>query len=99
MTKSLDHLYPGIQVDKQKVHIHPNHLFNRLLAITQRENNMAPYFEYELTALLTSLFKENFMRKPLKSQLAKALEIGVQSYKETPQLQFEFLMEGPFFIE
>ena len=31
--RSLDHLYPGIQVDKQKVHIHPSHLFYRLTAI------------------------------------------------------------------
>lgn len=71
--KSLDHLYPGIQVDKRKGHIHPNHLFYRLLAIAQRENDMAPYFGYELTAIPTSLFKDSFMRKPIKSQLAKAL--------------------------
>ena len=31
--KSLDHLYPGIQVDKEKVQINPNLLFSRLIAI------------------------------------------------------------------
>ena len=45
---SLDHLhvYAGIQVDKQKVHIHPNHLFYCLIAIVQREEDMAPYLAH-----------------------------------------------------
>ena len=76
--KSLDSLYPGIQIDKQKVHIDPNHLFQRLIAIAQRETDMAPYFEYELTSIPTSLFKDGFMRKSQKSQLAKALQTGVE---------------------
>jgi hypothetical protein len=33
----------------------------------------------------TSLFKDNFMRKSVKSQLAQALEKGVQSSGENPQ--------------
>ena len=37
--KSLDHLYPGIQVDKEK---DPNLLFSWLIAIVQREEDMAP---------------------------------------------------------
>ena len=36
----------------------------------QREESISPYFEYELT---TSLFKDNFMRKAVKAQLAKSL--------------------------
>ena len=75
--KSLDHLQPAIQVDKQRVHINPNHLFSRLIAIIQREDDMAPYFDYELTTVPTSLFKDNAMRKPVKVQLAKALLNGV----------------------
>jgi hypothetical protein len=83
--RSLDHLHPGIKVDKQKINIHPNHLFYRLIAIAQRDENMAPYFDYELTAMSTSLFKDNFMRKSVKSQLAQALEKEVQSSGENPQ--------------
>ena len=83
--RSLDHLYAGIQVDKQKVHIHPNHLFYRLIAIVQREEDMAPYFGYELTAMPTSLFKDNVMRKSVKSQLAQALGNAVQPSAEKAQ--------------
>jgi hypothetical protein len=83
--RSLDHLHPGIKVDKQKINIHPNHLFYRRIAIAQRDENMAPYFDYELTAMSTSLFKDNFMRKSVKSQLAQALEKEVQSSGENPQ--------------
>ena len=34
---------------------------------------MTPYFDYELTAIPTSLFKDHAMRKTAKAQLAKAL--------------------------
>ena len=77
--KSLDHLHPGIIVDKQKINIHPNDLFYCLMAIAQRDENMAAFFYYELTAMPTSPFKDNFMRKSVKSQLAQALEKDVQS--------------------
>ena len=83
--RSLDHLYAGIQVGKQKVHIQPNHLFYRLIAIVQREEDMAPYFGYELTAMPTSLFKDNVMRKSVKSQLAQALGNAVQPSAEKAQ--------------
>ena len=83
--KSLDHLHPGIKVDKQKINIHPNHLFYHLMTIEQRDENMAPYFDYELTAMPTLLFKDNFMCKSVKSQLAQALEKDVQSAGETPK--------------
>ena len=54
--KYLEQLYPGIPVDKQKVNINPTALFSRLIAIVQREEDMTPYFHYELTAIPTSLF-------------------------------------------
>ena len=38
---------------------------------------MSPYFEYELTSFPTSLFKENFMRKAVKAQLAKSITDSV----------------------
>ncbi|CAB4029738.1 Hypothetical predicted protein [Paramuricea clavata] len=46
---------------------------------------MTPYFDYELTAMPTSLFKDNFMRKSVKSQLAQSLEKNVQFSGENPQ--------------
>lgn len=53
MTK-FDLWHAGIQVDKKKVHINPTLLFSRLIAIVQREEDMAPFFNYELTQLLYS---------------------------------------------
>ena len=44
-----------------------------LKAIVQREEDMAPYFRYELTSILTSLFEDHAICKTVKSQLANAL--------------------------
>ena len=83
--RSLDYLYPGIQVDRQKFHINPTLLFSRLIAIVQREEDMTPYFDYELTAIPTSLFKDKVMSKPAKAQLAKALTTAVQPSERMKQ--------------
>jgi len=61
--KPLADLNPGIQVDQQKLNINPIILFSRLITIVQREEGMSPYFDYELTAFPTLLFKDNFMHK------------------------------------
>ena len=77
--KPLADLKPGIQIDQQKLNINPIILFSRLIAIVQRKEDMSPYFDYELTAFPTSLFKDNFMRKSVKAQLAKSLTDSVDS--------------------
>ncbi len=69
--KPLSHLQPAIQVEKQKIHIDPTILFSRLIAIVEREEDTKLYFDYELSSFPTSLFKDGFMRKGVKSQLAK----------------------------
>ena len=46
-------------------------MFNRLIAISVREESLKPYFEYELTSEPMSLFKEGMMRKPDKPSLRK----------------------------
>jgi len=76
--KSIDHLYPGVQINRKKIHIDPNILLYPLIAIVQREEDMRPFFDYELTTIPTSLFKDNMMRKANKAQLATALKQGVQ---------------------
>ena len=81
-------MYPGIQIDKDKVHINPTLLFSRLIAIVQREEDMAPYFDYELTAIPTSLFKDYAMHKTAKVQLAKALMSNVQPSECNTQLNY-----------
>ena len=81
--KPLADLKPGILVDKQKLNISPTILFSRLIAIVQREEDMSLYFDYELTAFPTSLFKDNFMRKAATAQLAKSLtdSVNVSEHK------------------
>ena len=76
--RSLDHLYPGVKIDKKKVTINPTLLFSRLIAIVQREEDMVPFFDYELTTIPTTLFKDNAMRKTEKAQLARAIKQAVQ---------------------
>ena len=77
--KPLADLKPRIQIDQQKLNINPIILFSGLIAIVQREEDMNPYFNYELTAFPTSLFKDNFMRKSVKAQLAKSLTDSMDS--------------------
>jgi len=43
--KSLNHLYPAIQIDMQKMHFDPSVLFNRLSAILQIEEDIKPFFD------------------------------------------------------
>ena len=87
--QSLDHLHPGIQVDKKKVHINPTLLFSRLIAIVQREEDMAPFFNYELT---TILFKDNALRKTDKAQLARGLKNAVQP--SALSLRAKYVLDG-----
>ena len=83
--RSLNHLLPGLKVDKKQVYINPTILFSRLIAIIQREEEISPYFDYELTVIPTSLFKDNTMRKTPKSQLAKAVANNVQPCEHNVQ--------------
>ena len=46
---------------------------------------MSPYFDHKLTAFPTSLFKDNFMRKSVKAQLAKSLADSVDSSEHNRQ--------------
>ena len=43
---------------------------------------MSPYFDYELTAFPTLLFKDNFMHKSVEAQLAKSLTDSVDSSEQ-----------------
>ncbi len=46
---------------------------------------MGPFFNYELTTIPTSLFKDNAMRKTEKAQLSKVLKQGVQPCEQNMQ--------------
>jgi len=51
----------------------PCKMFNRLITIASREDDLEPMFEYELTFEPMSLFKEGLMRKPDKPTLRKVI--------------------------
>ena len=51
----------------------PKALFNRMITIAEREDNLQSFFHYELTVKPMSLFQDGMMRKPDKSSLRKAI--------------------------
>ena len=71
---SFEYLQPGRQVEKKKININPTLLFSRLIAVVQREEDMAPFFNYKLTTIPTSLYKDNYLHKTDKAQLSKGLK-------------------------
>ena len=72
--KTLESLQVGIKIDKEKVHVDPLLLFSRLLVLIEREEDIRSYFQYELTAVPTSLFQDSMMRKSSKAKLGQALK-------------------------
>ena len=69
-------------------------LFTRLIAIVQREDDMRGYFEYELTTIPTSLFKDNAMRKTAKAQLANALTKNVSEQHSDGVIHAKYVIYG-----
>ena len=73
-------LKPSIKLGNKNVVIDPMVLFSRLIVLMQRSNDITNYFAYELAPVPTSLFKDNMMRKPTKSALAKGLDAECEKY-------------------
>ena len=48
-------------------------MFNRIVTIAAREDNIETFFQYELTREPMSLFKNGMMRKPGKAALRKVI--------------------------
>ena len=67
--KGLDSKTNNVSINNKDVAVNPTLLFNRLSALAGREENVAVYFEHELTPYPMSLFKDGLMRKPDKSSL------------------------------
>ena len=86
------YILPGVKVDKKQVNINPTILFSRLIAIMQREDEISSYFEYELTVIPTSIFKDNMMHKTAKSQLVKALSNDVEPCEQN--IQAKYVIDG-----
>ena len=65
--KTLEDLKPSVIVAGKQVHIDPAVLILRCHAVAKRTGeDVESYFQYELTAVPTSLFSDNFMRHSQK---------------------------------
>ena len=79
----LNSSYPTLGIGDNKVLIAPLILFSRLITPMQRYDDVSNLFEYELSVIPTSLFKENMMENPSNFSLANAL--GTRLLKFTSQ--------------
>ena len=55
------------------IQINETVLFQRLIVLMERTDDLSVFFEHELTPTPTSLFKDGYLRKANKSDLASAL--------------------------
>ena len=65
----LDSKVNSVPIGNKDVIVNPTLLFNRLAAIVGREEDVARFFEHELTPYPMSLFKDGLMRKPDKASM------------------------------
>ena len=54
-------------VGKNPLNIYSNTLFHRLVVLVERSADIPLYFEYDLSPVPSSLFKDNYMRKADKA--------------------------------
>ena len=87
---TLPSLKASIKMGKQTVAISPMVLFSCLVVLLQTTNDISSYFAYELAPVPTAIFKDNMMRKPNTSSLAKGLDaISEKKKKEGNILDIE----------
>ena len=89
MVHTLNELKPGVKVDKQTVQIDHSILFLHCTALARRENEgTTAYFAHEMMAVPTSLFRDFFMRKVVKSELGREIKKNVRSIMPDYATQF-----------
>ena len=89
--RSLNQLQPSVQVDKKSSY-KPNATFLKTDCSGAEREDMALYFEYELTTIPTSVFKDNGLRKTEKAQLGRFLKIDVEPSELS--LQAKYVLDG-----
>ena len=93
---TLSSLKPSVKTGNEKVVIDPMILFSRLVVLLQRHDDVTRFFAYELAVVPMSLFKDNIMRKPSKSALAKALDQRQTKDPSKPDGSFWMESENEF---
>ena len=62
-----------MKTKSQIVNTDQTRLFSRLVVLSERCPDLKPYFQFELTLILTSLYIDKMMRKPNKASLLNSL--------------------------
>lgn len=97
--RTLHDLQQGIQVNKKIIQIDPTILFMRCTAIAQREQeDITPFFAHEMTAVPTALFKDNFMRKAAKADLANELLANLTNVANESQHNTMHVIDGGWLL-
>ena len=78
-------LLPDIKVNGDTIHADPNVLFQRLIMLIDRAEDLTDCFDYELTRKPTSLFKDRLMKKPSKAQLGRELVKNSEILRENSE--------------
>ena len=79
--KTMASLQSAVKIADEEVAIDPMTLFSRLVVLIMREQDIIPYFSYELAPYPPSLFKDGIMRDPRKSKLRDYLTKNVAQSK------------------
>ena len=77
--KTLADLSNTSMISDEQVVIDVNSLFHRLVVLAERSSDLKAYFNFEITQYPTALFKDGFMRKPVKPDLYKGFAKGMTS--------------------
>ena len=64
----------GAKVRNHTIQINEAILFQRLIVLMERTDDLSGFFEYELTPTPTSFFKDGYLQKTNKSDLASVLK-------------------------
>ena len=85
VVKPLTNLVDGVELGKSSVHIYPTALFTQLLVLVEMADNMAPYFQYELTQCPSSIFEDGKRRLAAKASLGTLLikEVTMETVRPT----------------
>ena len=82
---TLKSLNNSINLEGEVLYNDPSILFSRLLILAEKSNDVKYYFNYELTPVPTSLFKDQKMRKINKADLSNHLIANITYEEDIPK--------------
>ena len=84
-------LEKGVKIEGENVHVNPDTLFLRLVTLLERQEDVTPFFKFELNPFLTSLFKSFQIGKTYKAVLKHYLTSYIQGSQPAPNM---FVLDG-----